>query len=752
MLLHQRLQALAQLLHLRLQALDDFQLRPASPLAPAVEGIAGLIHLIFQKEDQGHLAAVRPPIAPLGAEPDRHADAVGVPVEAHRHRLGDYVLPLVKGLEKRHAQIEEQLRAHQVEQVVRDRSARVLEVAPRRLGQVEDAVRLVHQHAGRAFRFQRHAVKVRGRQSALGRRVAVLGVERATGGEWGAAHAQGHRWDRGVLTRPGAFLVEAVLFVQRAEKMRGHVCRFRAAQKKKAARVQRVVENLVDIFLQRALQVDEQVAAGDQVHTGKRGIAQHAVAGEEHHIAQFAPDAVVVPLFREKALEPLLRHIRLNGGGVNPLARPCERPVVQVGGKHLKVKLVQGHFMARGLLHQQHRHRIGFLAGRAADGPDAHAIALAAPLEEGGDRLLGQRLPGAAIAEKVGNADEQVVEERVGLVWLVAQKEQVGFHAFLAAKLHPAADAAQHGRALVLGKVVPRVRVDLRQDALEVLHLAHGKLRHVGGELDPVPLVRDQVRRQLAHRHHQVSQAGGDGGAWHPLVLRLLGVLHQQHPALFLDCLHPHRAIGPATGEDDRHAVAVRHCQAAEKKVDRPAMPARLLEVGGGEVGIGDDDALVGGNQVNVVGRDLHLPHYLCDRHGRVALQNLVQQALARGVQVGDHDESHVRAGGSASKKRCRAASPPAEAPMPTTRMGCAAASTLSLLAMRVLSKGNQTTGIRETDDGLTTENTENTEKRIRRRTTIVTTLLFLCPRSSVNCASPNQKTERSNIYRSIAD
>ena len=78
------------------------------------------------------------------------------------------------------------------------------------------------------------------------------------------------------------------------------------AEKQIAARVQAEVKQLEDALLRDAVQVDEQIAAGDQVEMRERRVLDHVVRGEENHLAQLALHTVGVAIPHEEPAQPIV--------------------------------------------------------------------------------------------------------------------------------------------------------------------------------------------------------------------------------------------------------------------------------------------------------------------------------------------------------------------------------------------------------------------------------------------------------------
>ena len=78
-----------------------------------------------------------------------------------------------------------------------------------------------------------------------------------------------------------------------------------SAFSEESARHQGVGECDTGLLLQLAIQVDEQIAAGDEVDAGEGRVLEQAVRCKQKNIAHFALDAVVVALAIEKPSQAL---------------------------------------------------------------------------------------------------------------------------------------------------------------------------------------------------------------------------------------------------------------------------------------------------------------------------------------------------------------------------------------------------------------------------------------------------------------
>ena len=112
--------------------------------------------------------------------------------------------------------------------------------------------------------------------------------------------------------------------------------RFGRAKDQVTRRLQGVVKGREEPLLQRRFQVDQHVAAADEVEVRERRVGRHVLPGEDAHVpdALLHPEAAARPL--EEAPQPLRRDFGLDGVRIEPGACPVERRLVrEVGGEDL---------------------------------------------------------------------------------------------------------------------------------------------------------------------------------------------------------------------------------------------------------------------------------------------------------------------------------------------------------------------------------------------------------------------------------
>ena len=159
------------------------------------------------------------------------------------------------------------------------------------------------------------------------------------------------------------------------------------------------------LLLHLRRQVDQQVAATQDVQLGERRIHDQILRRENDHFPNLFTDPVAMLFFCKEPAEPLRRDI---GGHVlveKSLPGFINRIPIQIGGENLNRELASGlHRLRRFLEHDGQG--VGFLTGGAAGHPRPHGLAGRPTLKQRGEGLLAQLLPRGGITEKVGHADQ----------------------------------------------------------------------------------------------------------------------------------------------------------------------------------------------------------------------------------------------------------------------------------------------------------------------------------------------------------
>ena len=221
-----------------------------------------------------------------------------------------------------------------------------------------------------------------------------------------------------------------------------------------AAGVQGVVEQTVHVLLDIGLEINQQVAAHDEVETGERRVLDQVVDGKETHLADFLRDLVHVIVPDEESLQALRRDVLGDAFGVAAVARELQRLVVDVPGEDLHPR---ARVLPQNLLSEQDRHRVRFLAGRAAGRPHPEGPVQRCDVHEARDHIAGQYGECLWVPEEVRHADEQIAEQLVRFARAIAQVLDVCRDRRRLEDLHAPLDAPHQRRRLIAPEVMPRL-------------------------------------------------------------------------------------------------------------------------------------------------------------------------------------------------------------------------------------------------------------------------------------------------------
>ena len=325
------------------------------------------------------------------------------------------------------------------------------------------------------------------------------------------------------------------------------------------------------LLLQRGLEVDQEVAAADEVHPGKRRVGQHVMAGEYDGIPDGLADPVAAVRLGEEPPQPLRGDILSDGPRIEAHAGFLYPRRVQVRGEDL-----QGDLQSRrlGELGEGDREGIGLFSRRAADRPDAHRVMAGTILGQPRKHPGLEHLEGVWIPEEARDADEHVPIERVRLAGIALEESRVVRQTLQLVKNGAADDAPVERVPLVVREIDAAGDAQQFQDSLEGWPVGQALFTARGDKgmlADPGDLLRD-----LTGRQHEVDAAGGHRALRHALVLGGV-VLSEGDATLGLDGLQPEGAVGGRAGEDDPYRpVALRLGQRAQEMVDGTVVAPRL--------------------------------------------------------------------------------------------------------------------------------------------------------------------------------
>ncbi len=491
----------------------------------------------------------------LDGHPDQVLVAVARKTDVGHGRLGGVVVGLVNDA----AELVAQPLLGQHEQVLGRYTGRLFQVQLRGPEEVQDVVFAVDQDGGRGILVQQ---EVLGQLGEIG-----LGRQSRLGDEPDSRTRFRPRQDREIhlLRVHHADAPENPPFLRyRLEQVHLPADRLRSSQQQIAAVVESEVQQGNDFSLKFRLQVDEQIAATDQIELGKRSVADQVVDGEDHDIAELLVDLVgLLVVAAEKAGQPGRAEIPGDAVRVDPLAGHAQRLLIHVAGENLQAAIL---LTAAKFLKEQHGDGVGLLAGGATRHPDAQSLFRLLGLHQRGHHLRNQDLKGFAIAEKTGHADEQIPGQELDLLRMTAQIFQILRQLVDMVQAHAPRDAAHEHFLAVAVEIVPGAGAQQSQDAVHLV----GDGRAIGlssGVDKKVFHVLDQDGRHLFHRQDVVSQAAGHGALRHARVLRRARVLHHGHAPRRFHRLQAQRPVrsGPGHYNANGHFLLVLGQRTQEK-------------------------------------------------------------------------------------------------------------------------------------------------------------------------------------------
>jgi hypothetical protein len=406
-------------------------------------------------------------------------------------------------------------------------------------------------------------------------------------------------------------------------------------QDQRAVGLEREMEGGQRLALHGRRQIDEDVAAADDVEARERRVAQHVVVREHDVAAQVGRHLEAVAVRPEVRLAQRRRHPRGALGRVDPGAGDVQRRAMHVGREHAE----QRHAVARPeLLRDRHGVAVRLFAGRAARDPDPELLLRPERLDQPGQHVPAQPIERLLVAEEARDADEQIAVERPQLRRIGGDAVQVLAQIAGAREQQPALDAAADRAALVTGEVDPRLAPQQLEDARQ--HVRVG-VRHLV-QAAVVLEVALQRRPHRLGRQHQIDGAGVDGGPGHAVELGGL-VLGDDQATHFMDPADPTRPVAARPRQHDADGARARVIrQRAEEDVDGQEQPLARIALGQPQLAVFDHHLVPGRHEVDVIGLEAHPVLGADHRERRVRGQQLPHHALEIGRQVLDHHEGEA--------------------------------------------------------------------------------------------------------------
>ena len=340
------------------------------------------------------------------------------------------------------------------------------------------------------------------------------------------------------------------------------------AEDEPSVRAEGVGEGLQGHPLERHGEVDQDVPAQEQVDPRERHARAQVVLAEDHPGPDLPDDLEARGGPREVAPAQRCREAAQGAGRVDAAAGEIDRGPVDVRREDADLRTGSA---APGRLGRRDGHGIRLLAGRAAGRPDAQLACLVAGLrderrQDGGPEVI----PHAAVAEELGDLDQQAVDEAVVLDRVALDERRVVGHGGTGRRAHPAAQATLDGGRLVGRVVDPAAAPDPLEEGGVGIGVA--RVRRETGRAGPAVRGLDEAHQHAGHRPEvdpRVDDGGRHGGG-HRGERGGLGVLDDHRPAGPLDLPRAGRPIRAGAGQDHRDgALAEGLGRARQEAVDR---------------------------------------------------------------------------------------------------------------------------------------------------------------------------------------
>ena len=346
-------------------------------------------------------------------------------------------------------------------------------------------------------------------------------------------------------------------------------------------------------------------------------------------------------------METLLADVGLDRDRVSALASNRKPTDIQVGTENLDLR---ADVVACRFLQEQHRDRVGLLARGTAGHPHADGVARLFALEEPRYDILGQSLERFRISEECRHRNQEITEQRLHLLDIVAEEREIVRQLFSSRHLGAARDPSQHRRFLVLREVVTGAGADVGENAAHVFFIRVAQLPD--RDMFLVPRKLDNARGYFAEGQDEVGEPRGDRAARHRSVFGLVRVLHEDDAACFLDRLEADRAVRAGACEDDGEAIAVLLGERPKEKVDRRSSPSRTVELVGRDLVIGNSQVPIRRNDIDVIGLQGSRFINLRNGHAGPRRKNSRQLAVALGRQMHNYHKGNARTVGQSFEER----------------------------------------------------------------------------------------------------
>jgi hypothetical protein len=340
--------------------------------------------------------------------------------------------------------------------------------------------------------------------------------------------------------------------------------RLRGTEEQDAPFVQGVMEELKDPPLYLRVEVDEHVAADDEIHLRERRILEQVLDGKDDLLPQFPPNPGGAPFLEEELLQPVPGDIGRDPLAVSPLPGRFDGMTVEVGGVDLhggpEVQPLHG-------LRKDHGNGIRLFAAGAARHPDPEGVLFPMRPDQLGKDLCAQRREGLRVAEEARDVDQHFMKQLVDFLGVFFKVLGILVGLRDLQHLHPAPDPAIDRVHLVDGKIRSGALPEPQQNPLKGLP-RNDRGPFCPGRMD-APGVPDEMFGHLRRRQDEIGQTGCRCAGGHPGVTRRGRILHHDHAEGILDGADPQGPVTPGPRKHDPHRMLpLVEGQRTEKRID----------------------------------------------------------------------------------------------------------------------------------------------------------------------------------------
>jgi hypothetical protein len=255
-------------------------------------------------------------------------------------------------------------------------------------------------------------------------------------------------------------------------ELRQRTDRFGLAERQVAALAQREGEELEGAPLQLGGEVDQHVAAEDEIDAREGGAVPQVVLAEDHHGADRLAHQVSVVDRHEVALDDLPSHAGQGRGRIDAVAREVDRFGGDIGGEDADRQRIQ--IVAEDLCDEDGE-GVGLLAGGAPGRPDAQLAPLRRLGDEAGQNLLAQIGEKLRVAEELGHLDQEAGNEPLHLVRMAFEMPPIVEQRRCPGGRHAPLQAARDGGPLVDREIEPCLLPDVIEKGPQLVFAVIGR-------------------------------------------------------------------------------------------------------------------------------------------------------------------------------------------------------------------------------------------------------------------------------------